>query len=182
MIEQWSALCSPSYSYLVNYQIQSDMYNCWDKNTEKAQWLRVSGIGVWTASNVITVVTRIAGIAEVFIKGSSALLSTPFKENKINNVKVGLNEICVHMPKNILRTIFVPVEFIGGTIFILAGPKTFTMEMVECMKVNLSHAKNGTLHSVEHKKDLGFVDGIVKPKFMAYQKRASKRIATLPHN
>jgi len=152
------------------------MYNWLDENTEETEYLSSSGICVWFASNTITTIARVAGIGEVFLKGSGLLLSAPFTDNRIHNATFGLHEVFVHTPKNILRTTLIPIEFILGTLFIAFEPKHFTMEMSECMRINLHYAKAGTIHSAEHKKELSYMQGRIKPKFMEYQERRWERL------
>lgn len=176
MLEHFTSFCSPSYSYLINYKIQSKMYNLLDENTEETEYLTSSGLGVWCASISVSTIAKVVGIAEVFIKGSGLFLSSPFTDNRIHNAKLGLNEVFVHTPKNILRTACIPVEFFLGTILILIEPKSFTMEMAECMRVNLLHAENGTIHSDKHQRNLMSVSGVVKPKFMKWQGRMYERL------
>ena len=176
MLECFSFFSSQSYSYLFNCHVQNKMYNWLDTNTEETQCLMLPGIGMWTASSLITLATRVAGVAEVFLKGSGYLLASPFTNNKALNAKIGLNEIFVHTPKNILRIACSPLDFLGGTIDIFIGPKSFTMRRVEYTRVNLLHTRAGTLHSKEHNDDLSEVEGIVKPKFMDYQRRTMRRL------
>ena len=176
MLDHCSFFCSPSYSYLVNYQIQSQIYNLLDEYTEETEYLTSSGMGVWCVSNVITTIARVVGVAEVFIKGTGVFLSAPYTNNCIHNAKLGLNEIFVHTTKNILRTTCIPIDFFLGSIFIFIEPKSFTKEMAECMRVNLLHAERGTLHSDMHQNDLMSVSGVVKPDFMAYQGRRFERL------
>jgi hypothetical protein len=152
------------------------MYNWLDENTEETQWLKLPALGMWCVSNTLTTVTRTVGIVEVFFKGLGILATSPFTNNRIDNAKIGLCEIFVHAPKNVLRTIFVPMDFLCGTIPVCVEPKHAIMIVAECMKINLLHAQNGTLKSTEHKKDLGYLQGVVKPKFMKYQGRTFKRL------
>ncbi|HRD55587.1 MAG TPA: hypothetical protein PLC42_04230 [Parachlamydiaceae bacterium] len=170
MLASYSNLCSPSFSYLINYEIQSRMYNWFDKITDERQWLRLPGICIWTASNIGTIITRIAGVVETFFNGTSVLLSAPFTDNCLSNATLGLRQIFVHTPKNFLRTIFIPVEFIFGAAFNFAAPKYFTILMSECMKVNLNHAKAGTIESKEHYIDLFRASGTSYSRLIKHQK------------
>ncbi|MGZ3633291.1 MAG: hypothetical protein ACXU9U_02695 [Parachlamydiaceae bacterium] len=171
MLEQRPFLCSSSYSYLLNYTIQSNMYDCADKNTEETKDLKLFGMSVWCASNALTLVARVAAIPEVFLLGAGIFLTAPFTANPIKNGKIGLHEIFVHTPKNILRVACVPIEFFIGTILNYTDPKLLIIEMSKCMRVNLLHAKNGTLHSNKHLADLRGISGDVKVKYMAWQEK-----------
>jgi|GEM_PF-4130965 len=119
---------------------------------------------------MLTAVTRILSIAEVFFKGLTLVFTAPIALNPLRNFKFGLHEIFVHTPKNILRTITTPLEFIGGVFSILIEPKLFVIEMHECMKINVIHAQRNSIGSNEHYNDLAFVDGIANQKFIDYQK------------
>jgi len=152
------------------------MYNWLDENTEETQWLKLPALGMWCASNTLTTVTGTAGIAEVFFKGLGILATSPFTNNRIDNAKIGLCEIFVHAPKNVLRTIFVPIDFLCGIIPVCVEPKHAIMKVAECMRINLLHAKKGTLKSPKHENDLDCLQSIVKPKFMKYQGKTFKRL------
>ena len=78
MFHSLPCLCSQSYSYLVNYSIQYELYDWHDKNTNKADSsLKLPGLGVWTTSCLVTLVTRIFGVVEVFFKGIGISLKHP---------------------------------------------------------------------------------------------------------
>jgi hypothetical protein len=128
-------------------------------------------LGVWTVSGVVTIATRTAGIAETILKGSGYLIVSPFTDHKIENATIGLSEIFCHTPKNMLRLIVFPLEFVGGVITILIGPKSFTIRRLEYIRVDLLHAEANTIHSQEHKDDIAEVGGIAYSKFIAYQRR-----------
>lgn len=181
MSDQYSILCSPSCSYLINYQIQSNLYNWLDEKTEETQLWRLPAVGIWSASTAITSITRVMGIAEVFFKGAGILLSSPLSRTPCNNAKIGVKEIFDHAPKNCLRVAFIPVEFFVGTIENLIEPKGFAMKMAQRMKINLAHAKAGTLKGAEHERELGFMEANAKPKFMDYQDRMFRRMRAASH-
>jgi len=172
MYFDYDNLISSSTSYLVNYEIQFKMYDWLDKKTEETQWLKLPGIGMCCASTLVTTVTRVSGIAEVFFKGLGILATSPFTNNRINNAKLGLSEIFVHTPKNVLRSACIPVEFIYGVIFNLCEPKFFTIETSNWMKVNVIHARAGTVGSYNYKQDMIEVAGISYERFLNYQKTA----------
>lgn len=176
MLEHFPFTCSPSSSYLLNCHIQSSIYNWLDKQadernyTEQSQrFIRPLMVSLWMGANVVTVATRVTSIAETFLKGSFILLSTPFIEDKVLNVQRGIKEIFVNAPLDVFRLMYFPVEFIDDLIGLLLEPKLFTMLKIECLKGNLLHAIQGTLHSERHKQDLRCAGGVVKPKFMNYQ-------------
>lgn len=165
------SLCSPTFSYHVNYEIQSRMYEWFDKLTDNRKDLKLSGFGVLYVSNIITLSTRVSAIGETFLCGIGLLFLALYENKHQNNLKLGAHEIFVHTPKNVLRLAFTPVEFIFGMISHFAEPKFLVMEVNECMKINLKHSLNETLNSKEHVDDLRFVQSDIKPKFMKYQKR-----------
>lgn len=176
MLEHFSFTCSPSSSYLLNCHIQSGICNWLDKQADERQHteqfqhlIRPLVISVWMGANIITVATRVTSIAEAFLKGSSTLLSTPFISDKVPHAQRGMKEIFVNMPLDVLRLIYFPIDFIDDLVGICIDPKLFTMSKIECLKTNLLYAKQGTLHSERHKKDLRCAGGVVKPKFMNYQ-------------
>jgi hypothetical protein len=185
MFHYFPSLCSTANSYWVNYEIQSCLYNWLDDNTEEPTHLKSLGFAVWCVSSLVTTITRIAGIAEVFFVGLGILLTAPLTAKPIENAKIGLNEIFVHTPKNVLRTVSTIAEFLFGALYLFFGyescfdAKGFTMNMVEYMKFNLKHARNGTIHSDEHKNDLRCVDGIAGRRFKQYQKRTWERLENL---
>lgn len=176
MLERFPFTCSPSASFLLNCHIQSGIYNWLDKQADERQYteqsqhlIRPFVISVWMGANVITIATRVTSIAEAFLKGSSTLLSTPFISDKIPHAQRGLKEIFINMPLDVLRLIYFPIDCIDEFIEICIDPKFFTMLKTEYFKRNLLHAKQGTLHSNEHKNQLQCVEGVVNPKFMNYQ-------------
>lgn len=170
MFATYSNLCSPSFCYLINYEIQSKMYDWFDDVTEERMQLKLPGFGMLCVSNIITTITRVTAIAETFFDGSCILLSAPFTDNRLVNIKNGLHEILVHSPKNVLRTIFIPVEFTVGAVFNFAEPKYFTIWMSECMKVNLKHARAFTINTESHNSDLAYTSGISYGRLLKYQK------------
>jgi hypothetical protein len=167
MFASYSYLCSQSTSYLINYEIQSHVFNA--LNEKKIKWLRIPCLSAWCALSIISTVTRTAGVAEVFFKGLAILFTAPLAKEPISSAKKGLNEVFSHTGKNILRAAFTPFGFIGGALTLIAEPKKFILEMNECMKINVIHAKKNTIGSIEHYKDLATVDGIAKEKFLDYQ-------------
>lgn len=171
-----SFICSPSSSYYYNYKMQFQIFDYFDKYTEENHPSKMMGLSVCAASNIITLMTRIAAVVEVFFGGLNILFSIPFQNERIHNLKSGLYEVFLHTSKNILRTCFTIIEFIDGVIFNFIEPKHYLMEIKECMRVNLLHAERGTINSSEHKKELNYVEGQVKPKFMKYQSRSWKRL------
>lgn len=170
-----SFTASPTQSCYLNYQIQSHIWNWLDDTSEEAQYSRLTIFGAWCGSNTITAIMRTVAVAEVFFKGSYNLLRAPFTEIPIINATTGIHELCVGIPKNILRMLFTIGEFIIEIPLLLIHPKYFTMTVAECMKRNLKHAEVGSLSSNAHKQDLACIDGIVKPTFMKYQRRMFNR-------
>jgi hypothetical protein len=159
-----------SPSYLIHSEIQSSMFNLFNEKTEKTQWLRIPTTGLWSASCLVKLAVRIFSIVEVFFKGLGILFSAPFANQRLTNTKIGLNEIFVHTPKNILNTVFLPIEFIGGLIDILSEPKFFIISMTECLKLNLIHKKADTFGSVEHKEDIYEASGKSYERCLNYQR------------
>jgi hypothetical protein len=163
-------LTSSSYSYAINYKIQSPMFNWFDEKTEKTKWIRFPATCAFIASTAITTVTRIMAVAESLFFGSAILLSSPFSKKKMENAKLGLHEISVHTPKNILRVGFITVEiFVDGIYGVLKNPKYYIISMSESMKVNLDYAKKGTIASIEHGKNLYNADEIAYIRLLKYQ-------------
>lgn len=107
-----SFTASSTQSCHFNYQLQSRMWNELDDNTEEIPCSRLPVFGAWCTSSGITVIMRAASVAEVFFKGSYTLLTSPFTETPIINATTGIHELCVHMPKNVGRTLFTPIEFL----------------------------------------------------------------------
>jgi hypothetical protein len=102
------------------------MFKWFDEKTEKTKWIRFPATCAFLASTAVTTVTRIMGVAESFLFGSAILLNSPFSEKKIENAKLGLHEISVQTPKNILRVVFVIVEVcIDGIFGVLMNPKSY---------------------------------------------------------
>ena len=176
MLEYIPFSCSPSASYLLNCHMQSGIYNWLDKQADERNYteqsehlIRPLVFSVCLGANVVTVATRVTSIVETFLRGSSTLLSTPFISDRILHAQRGMKEIFVNTPLDILRLMYFPIDFIDDLVGICIDPKHFTMLKIECLKTNLLHAQQGTLHSERHKKDLRCAGGIVKPKFMNYQ-------------
>lgn len=163
MLQDLPCLCSPSYSYLANYRIQHDLYEWWDNYTPpENDCVRIPGICIWTASSLVTLVTRVTGVAEVFLLGAGTILIHP---------KAGLKDVFIETPKNVLRVINTPIMFFTGAISTLIDPKFFTMYILECAKANLKHSRNKTIGSEQHKKDLDYVHTVVKRNFLEYQQK-----------
>lgn len=170
-----SFTASATQSCHLNYQIQSRRWNELDDNTEEMPCSRLPVFGAWCTSSGITLIMRVASVVEVFFKGSYTLLTSPFTETPIINATTGIHELCIHMPKNVVRTLFTVLEFFIEIPMLLIEPKDFIMIVAECMKRNLKHAEARTLSSDQHKKDLACVEGLVKPRFMKYQGRMFNR-------
>jgi hypothetical protein len=163
MLQDLACLSSPCYSYLANYKIQHALYKWWDNYTPpENDCVRIPGLCVWTASSLVTLVTRVAGVAEVFLIGAGTIFINP---------KTGLKEVFIETPKNMLRVIHIPFMFFGGTILTLADPKYFTIFTLESAKANLEHARNKTIGTKKHAIDVGCTDGMAKRKFMEYQEK-----------
>jgi hypothetical protein len=151
---------SHSLSYAINCGIQSPMFKWLDEKTEETEWVRFPAACAFIASNIITTATRITGVAESLLFGSVILLHSPFSQKKMENAKLGLHEISVHTPKNILRVAFVTIEVcVDGIFGVLMNPKFYIMHASECMKVNLEHSKKGTIGSLEHSRDSSEASG-----------------------
>ncbi|HRD55774.1 MAG TPA: hypothetical protein PLC42_05185 [Parachlamydiaceae bacterium] len=170
MLPSTTHLCSSSFSYLVNYEIQSALYDWFDKVTDERKELKVSAVGVHCFSTIITTATRISGIVETFFGGFLILFCVPFNK-KFDEAKIGLHEIFVHTPKNILRTLVIPFGFFGGLIFNLCEPKYFTKITSNEMKANVIHARKGTIGTSAHRDDLCEADGISKGAFLKWQSK-----------
>ena len=116
------------------------------------------------------------GVAESFLHGFTVLLTSPFSEKKIENAKLGLQKIFSDTPKNILRVTFIFLEIlvdgIGGA---LTCPKAYIINMSESMKVDLDHARNGTIQSDQYKKDSSKASGIAYKRFLDYQRAIGVR-------
>ena len=176
MLERFPITYSPSASFLLNCHIQSDIYKWLDKQADERQYteqsqhlIRPLVISVWMGANIIAIATRVAGIAETFLKGSSALLSIPFVSDKSSHAQRGMKEIFVNMPLDVSRLIYFPIDCIDDFIEICIDPKFFTMLKTEYFRRNLLYAKQGTLHSNKHKNQLQCVEGVINPKFINYQ-------------
>jgi hypothetical protein len=154
------------------------MYGWVDKNTEETENLGLLGMGVWCASNALSLAGRVAAIPEVFLLGAGTFLIAPFTSNPIENAKVGLREVFVHIPKNILSVACLPIEFFIGTILNCTDPKFLIIDMSKGMKVHLLHAKNGTLHSEKYSSDISVASGEVKVKHMEWQRKMRERSLT----
>lgn len=170
MFASYSYLCSQSSSYSINYEIQSRAFNLLDEKLGKIIVIRLPYLAAWSALSMVTATTRTIGIAEVLFKGLGILLTAPLADNPLCNAKLGLHEIFVHTPKNVLRAFLTPFGFMGGAFCILTNPEFFIIAMHECMKINVTHAKKHSIGSVEHYDDLASVDGIAYERFLRYQR------------
>ncbi len=156
-------LCSQSYSYLVNYRIQYELYDWHDKNTDKEDsWLRLPGLGIWTTSCLVTLVSRIFGIVEVFFKGIGISLRHPTQAP---------NELGLKTIKNILRVFHTVPLFLFGVLWVFGEPKSITLTVLECARVNLKYARLGAIGKEEHVKELGYVNQTAYVQLLDYQKR-----------
>lgn len=178
MIPANTLLCSPSFSYLVNYEIQSSLYDWFDKITNDRDELKVPTVCVCCVSTMVTTATRISGVVETFFGGFLILFCIPFNK-KFDEGKLGLHEIFVHTPKNILRMAVIPFEFIHGLIFSLCEPKFFILIELHQLKVNLIHAKEGTIGTKPHKVDMRETEGTSYGNLIKWQgERRVKRAKT----
>lgn len=170
MLPSTSSLCSPTSSYLINYEIQFKFFKWVDQKTEKTKWIRFPVACAFGVSNLVTLITRIMSVIETFFIGSKLLLSSPFSENKMEKAKLGLNKISIQTPKNILRLFFILIEaYVNGIFGVLMNPKFYIISHTETMKVNLIHARKGTIQSIEHDEDLYEADGIANQRLLSYQ-------------
>lgn len=161
MFHNLPCLCSQSYSYLVNYRIQYELYDWHNKNTDKEDsWLMLPGLGIWTTSCLVTLVSRIFGVVEVFFKGIGISLKHPTQAP---------NELGMKTIKNILRVFHTVPLFLFGLIWVFGEPKFLTLTVLECAKINLKHARLGNIGKEEHVKELKYVDGRVNNDLLHYQ-------------
>jgi hypothetical protein len=156
--------------------MQSAIYNWLDQQADQRQYTEQSEHVIrrlvmitCMGANVITLATRVMSIAETFFKGLSTVLSIPFISDKVFHAQRGMKEIFMNTPLDILRLLYLPIDLLDDLAGIFIDPKYFTMLKIECLKINLPHAKQGTLHSERHKANLQYIGGVVKPKFMNYQ-------------
>jgi hypothetical protein len=151
MLQDFPSLCSQCYSYRLNYRIVYDLYYWYGKNSiPRDKYCRTTGVCVWTAASLATLITRVAAVAEVFVVGSGTLFFDPCK---------GLKEILIETPKNILRATHTPFMFVIGTISTYFIPDYFVRFTLECSRINLLFSRENKIGSAEHLKKLSGASG-----------------------
>lgn len=145
MISSSPLMSSNTYSYSVNCQIQSSIYDWFGKKTADIELIRLSALGIYGASSLVTLISRICGAIEIPFAGIKNIFISPVAG--IESLKIGLTDIFVEIPKQVLRIVCFPIEFTLDGIIFLCDPRYFTIEMNEHMKVLQIHTKTNTVGS-----------------------------------
>jgi len=111
---------------------------------------KISTLGVWTTSCLITLITRICGIVEVI-----------FTEDSVRH-KI------IHTLKNILRSLYTIPLFINGAFWSIYHPKFFILLQVEYSRVNLKYARYGNIGTDEQQKELELAQKKANEKLLEY--------------
>lgn len=151
MISSSSLMSSNTYSYSFNCQVQVSIYAWFDKRTDNIEWIRASSLGIYGASGLVTLVTRICGAVEIPFTGIKNLIISPGAG--IESLKIGLTNIFIETPKQVLRIVWFPIEFSIESIRVLCSPRYFIISMLEHMKVLQIHSKTNTIYSEKYEVD-----------------------------
>lgn len=152
MISALSHISSPTKSFIVNSNIQGSLYKWLDAEMDSIKWVRISTFGLYGVSSIVTLATRVASVAEVLLKGVIHITSSSFYGEETFNS--GIKNVFIQFPKEILKTVCFPLEFLLDCAIIASDPKYFVIFVSEFSAVFKKHAKSGSLESEEFHKDI----------------------------
>lgn len=135
MISTHSFMCSNTYSYYLNCQIQTSLYDWFDEKTNNGEWICVLSPCVYATSASATLITRICGIVE-FLLLEESIFDYSFYENK-SDVDHSIHEL----PKQILKTVIFPIEFVIEGMTSIFASKYLSRTIRRSMTTNLHRVK-----------------------------------------
>ncbi len=160
-----TSFCSASFSYKINYKIESSIYNHLEKQLFNGKSIRLLTFLGFTAASITNLITRTTAIFEVTIHSLGMILTTPFAKKPMTHFKVGCS-LLKEIPYNILRDLFLVIELPYNAIWTMSTLDGFIVNNAEHMTTNLKHSEAGTIGSEQHSIDLDIATGRAHHKFV----------------